>query len=81
MLCKEIGIDDRAVSLGVSLDKRIGKYGTMAGKPFEGACLPKDTKALSTFIRKRGWTPDLLKVTLDINKKIEELVTRTAFTK
>ena len=28
MLCKEIGIDDRAVSLGVSLDKRIGKYGT-----------------------------------------------------
>lgn len=27
MLCKEIGIDDRAVSLGVSLDKRIGKYG------------------------------------------------------
>lgn len=81
MLCKEIGIDDKAVSLGVSLDKRIGKYGTMAGKPFEGACLPKDTKALSTFIRKRGWTPDLLKVTLDINKKIEELVTRTAFTK
>jgi len=81
MLCKEIGIDDKAVSMGVSLDKRIGKYGTMAGKPFEGACLPKDTKALSTFIRKRGWTPDLLKVTLDINKKIEELVTRTAFTK
>jgi hypothetical protein len=36
---------------------------------------------LSTFIRKRGWTPDLLKVTLDINKKIEELVTKTALTK
>jgi len=81
MVCKELGIDDKAVSLGVSLDKRIGKYGTIAGKPFEGACLPKDTKALSTFIRKRGWTPDLLKVTLDINKKIEELVTKTAFTK
>ena len=81
MLCKEIGIDDRAVSLGVSMDKRIGKYGTIAGRPFEGACLPKDTKALSTFIRKRGWTPDLLKVTLDINKKIEELVTKTALTK
>jgi len=81
MLCKELAIDDKAVSLGVSLDKRIGKYGTMAGKPFEGACLPKDTKALSTFIKKRGWTPDLLKVTLDINKKIEELVTKTAFTK
>ena len=81
MLCKEIGVDDRAVSLGVSLDKRIGKYGTIAGRPFEGACLPKDTKALSTFIKKRGWTPDLLKVTLDINKKIEELVTKTALTK
>jgi nucleotide sugar dehydrogenase len=81
MVCKELGIDDKAVSLGVSLDKRIGKYGTIAGRPFEGACLPKDTKALSTFIRKRGWTPDLLKVTLDINKKIEELVTKTALTK
>ena len=81
MLCKELGIDDNSVSLGVSLDRRIGKYGTRAGTPFGGACLPKDTKALSTFIKKRGWTPDLLKVTLDINKKIEELVSKTTYTK
>ena len=37
-----MGIDDKAVSLGVSMDKRIGNYGTQFGKPFEGACLPKE---------------------------------------
>src|SRR5215216_5325080 len=51
LACNRMGIDDKAVSLGVSLDKRIGKYGTQFGKPFEGACLPKDTEALAGFIR------------------------------
>ena len=41
----------------------------IAGRPFEGACLPKDTRALSTFIKKRGWTPDLLKVTFRYKQK------------
>jgi nucleotide sugar dehydrogenase len=42
LVCKQMGIDDKAVSLGVSMDKRIGNYGTQFGKPFEGACLPKE---------------------------------------
>ena len=74
LVCKQMGIDDKAVSLGVSLDKRIGKYGTQFGKPFEGACLPKDTEALAGFIRNLQLNPDLLQVVLEINHKIEELV-------
>ena len=36
MICKQIGVDDKIVSLAVSLDKRIGKYGTEGGRPFAG---------------------------------------------
>jgi nucleotide sugar dehydrogenase len=73
LVCKQMGIDDKAVSLGVSMDKRIGNYGTQFGKPFEGACLPKDTEALASFIRNLQINPDLLQVALDINRKMEEL--------
>jgi UDPglucose 6-dehydrogenase len=73
LVCKQMGIDDKAVSLGVSMDKRIGSYGTQFGKPFEGACLPKDTEALAGFIRNLQLNPDLLQVALDINRKMEEL--------
>jgi len=73
LVCKQMGIDDKAVSLGVSMDKRIGNYGTQFGKPFEGACLPKDTEALAGFIRNLQLNPDLLQVALDINRKMEEL--------
>ncbi|HKG41190.1 MAG TPA: nucleotide sugar dehydrogenase [Nitrososphaeraceae archaeon] len=75
LVCKQLGIDEKAVSLGVSMDKRIGNYGTQFGKPFEGACLPKDTQALAGFIGNLQMNPDLLKVALDINRKMEELVT------
>jgi UDPglucose 6-dehydrogenase len=74
LICKQMGIDDKAVSLGVSLDKRIGNYGTQFGKPFEGACLPKDTEALAGFVKKLQLNPDLLQVALDINRKMEELI-------
>lgn len=74
LACKQMGIDDKAVSLAVSLDKRIGNYGTQFGKPFEGACLPKDTEALAGLIKKLQLNPDLLKVALDINQKMEELI-------
>jgi GDP-mannose 6-dehydrogenase len=73
LVCKQMGIDDKDVSLGVSMDKRIGNYGTQFGKPFEGACLPKDTEALAGFIRNLQLNPDLLQVALDINRKMEEL--------
>ncbi|HEY7110970.1 MAG TPA: nucleotide sugar dehydrogenase [Nitrososphaeraceae archaeon] len=75
MICRNIGIDDKIVSLGVSLDKRIGKYGTEAGRPFDGMCLPKDTQALASYVKKFQIEPDLLQVVLDINKRLEDLTT------
>jgi len=70
IICKNLGIDDRMVSKAVSLDKRIGEYGTIFGKPFGGACLPKDTQSFVTFIEKLNIQPDMLKVVLEINEKI-----------
>lgn len=78
LLCRQMGLDDKKVGRAVSLDKRIGKYGTEPGRPFDGACLPKDTLALSNFVKRMGLTIDLLKVTLDINKQIEDLTTTKA---
>jgi len=77
LICKHLGIDHKVVSLGVSLDKRIGKYGTEFGRPFDGMCLPKDTQALASFIKQNRIEPDLLEIALNINKKIEDLTTST----
>lgn len=79
LICQHLGIDDRVVSLGVSLDKRIGKYGTEFGRPFDGMCLPKDTQALASFIKQNRIEPDLLEIALNINKKIENLTSATQF--
>ena len=73
MICKQMGIDDSVVSMGVAADRRIGKYGTKAGKPFDGACLPKDTIALASFAKRLQISPDLLQIVLDINKKVGEM--------
>lgn len=72
LLCSRLGIDHKQVSIGVSLDKRIGKYGTEAGRPFKGPCLPKDTKALAYFVRRLKIKPDLIQSILDINGKLIE---------
>ena len=67
MICKQLGIDDKVVSHVVSLDKRIGAYGTVAGNPFDGSCLPKDIDVFISFIKKLQIDPDLIGVALRIN--------------
>lgn len=73
IICRKLGIDDKVVNHAVSLDNRIGSYGTQAGTPFGGACLSKDTKAFAAFVREKEILPldlqsDLLRQTLEINK-------------
>lgn len=76
MVCKMLGIDDKIVSRGVALDSRIGTYGVIGGMPFGGACLPKDTAALTSFLRKLGIRPDLIETAVQINDEIEEMSSR-----
>lgn len=68
-LSKKIGVDVNIIAQGVSLDKRIGKYGTITGKAFGGKCLPKDIKAFISFSQKYI-NPDLLKSVLNVNEEM-----------
>jgi UDPglucose 6-dehydrogenase len=73
MICKKMGINEDEVSLAVSMDNRIGRYGTRGGRPYGGACFPKDTEAFASFARKINVKPDLIETALSINKQIENL--------
>jgi len=71
LICKELGIDSRAIADVVGLDPRIGKYGTLHGKAFGGKCLPKDLKAFVAFAEEYH-KAKLLKVVDDINEEMKE---------
>jgi UDPglucose 6-dehydrogenase len=73
MICRTLGIDDKQVNTAVALDNRIGSYGTLGGMPFGGACFPKDTAAMASFIKKLGLRPDLIEIALELNKEIKEI--------
>jgi UDPglucose 6-dehydrogenase len=47
---KILGIDSHKTARIVSLDRRIGSYGTIHGKAFGGKCLPKDLEAFLAFL-------------------------------
>jgi UDPglucose 6-dehydrogenase len=70
MICQELGVDSKVVSETVSLDKRIGKYGTQGGKPFGGMCFPKDLAGFITFAKSKGINPKLLEAVEEINAQI-----------
>ncbi|KUO72734.1 MAG: hypothetical protein APF77_01850 [Clostridia bacterium BRH_c25] len=74
-------LDVEEVLYGVSLDKRLSprtdgklvrpdilKY-LKAGRGYGGSCFPKDVKALIAFSEQKGYTPELLKATTEINEK------------
>jgi UDPglucose 6-dehydrogenase len=81
MMCRAMGINEEQVSLSVSLDKRIGKYGIKGGRPFAGSCFPKDTEAFASFARNMNIKPDLIETAISINNQIEELTSAKQYVK
>ena len=73
MLCKKMGINEEHVTSAVSMDKRIGEYGTRCGRPYDGACFPKDTEAFASFAKKLNVKPDLVETSIKINKQIDDM--------
>lgn len=71
LICKELGIDSKMVADIVSIDPRIGKYGTVHGKAFGGKCLPKDLKALICFVEDHKVLPRLLKAVDEVNEEMK----------
>ena len=81
MLCKKMGINEDEVSLAVSMDNRIGSYGTRGGRPYGGACFPKDTEAFASFARNMNVKPDLIETAININKQMDNLNPAKLFVK
>jgi UDPglucose 6-dehydrogenase len=81
MMCKKMGISEEQVTQAVSLDSRIGSYGTIGGPPFGGACLPKDTEAFASFARNLNMRNDLIDLAIRINKQIDETNSQRVFVK
>ncbi|MCK4735027.1 MAG: UDP-glucose/GDP-mannose dehydrogenase family protein [Methanophagales archaeon] len=71
LICQKLGIHSQIIADIVSIDQRIGKYGTVHGKAFGGKCLPKDLKAFVSFAEKYR-NARLLKAVEDINEEMRE---------
>jgi len=75
MLCEKIGADIEAVSMGMKLDKRIGKYAFLnAGIGYGGSCFPKDVKALMATARIHGIKLSILDAVEQINIRQKKLL-------
>jgi len=81
LMCKKMGINAEQVSLGASMDNRIGSYGTRGGRPFGGTCFPKDTEAFASFASKMDIDPDLIEAAISINKQIDDLSSTKLYVK
>jgi UDPglucose 6-dehydrogenase len=68
-ICELCGADAVTVARGIGLDKRIGPQFLQPGPGFGGSCFPKDIKALIGFAEGIGYSPSILKSTIDVNKK------------
>ncbi|MDI6640673.1 MAG: UDP-glucose 6-dehydrogenase, partial [Methanocellales archaeon] len=70
IICKKIGLDPHFIAEATALDPRIGSYGIYGGRPFSGACLPKDLEAFINFVKKKKINPKLLDAVNYVNSKI-----------
>ncbi len=68
LLCRKLGIDTTKIENIAALDARIGMYGVKGGTPFQGACLPKDIKAMIRFARANGNNSLVLESTVKVNE-------------
>jgi nucleotide sugar dehydrogenase len=67
-VCKALGVSSEIVSSIAALDERIGRYGTIGGRPFKGRCLPKDVEAFLTFARDLDIRLEVLKAAMSVNQ-------------
>lgn len=68
-LCEKVGADIEEVKRGMGLDSRIGSKFLKAGIGYGGSCFPKDTESLLYVSRKYGAEMELLKGTIEVNRR------------
>lgn len=78
-LCESLGMNYDTVSLGVSLDSRIGKShikvpGIDNDRGFGGTCFPKDLNSLINQMEEHGVNADMLKSVWSYNQQIRTVI-------
>jgi UDPglucose 6-dehydrogenase len=74
LVCEELGVDSRTMGDVVSLSAEgmwRPQYGTRGGRPYNGACLPKDTRGFLSFAESLGIEMPLLQATIAVNDFME----------
>lgn len=71
LICQKLNLDSQKIADIVSMDARIGKYGSIHGKAFGGACLPKDLKAFIS-LAEQYHEVRLLKAVDEINEAMKK---------
>ncbi len=77
LVCRSSGLDPEVVSKSLAAATtaiRFAEYGTPGGRPYQGACLPKDTQACISYTRQLGLDATLLQEVVRIN---EDMARRT----
>jgi UDPglucose 6-dehydrogenase len=68
-ICERVGADIKEVVRGFGLDDRIGPRFLNAGVGWGGSCFGKDVSALIDIAREYGYDPNLLRSTVDVNRR------------
>lgn len=68
-VCDRVGADVTQVAKGIGLDSRIGSKFLQAGIGWGGSCFPKDVSALVHTADDYGYDAQLLKATIDVNRR------------
>lgn len=75
-ICDAMGADVHTVARGMGLDGRIGPKFLHPGPGYGGSCFPKDTLALLKTSEEAGCTFELLKATIEVNRRQREVAIR-----
>ncbi|OGP91149.1 MAG: UDP-glucose 6-dehydrogenase [Deltaproteobacteria bacterium RBG_16_47_11] len=68
-LCERVGADVHHVAKAMGLDGRIGKKFLHPGPGYGGSCFPKDTRALSSIARDKGYLFKVLNTVIEVNEE------------
>jgi UDPglucose 6-dehydrogenase len=67
-ICELVGADVNVVAKGMGLDKRIGPKFLHAGPGYGGSCFPKDTAAIATLAKEKGYTFNIVEAVMEVNR-------------
>ena len=68
-MCEHVGADVAAVVRGIGSDRRIGPRFLNPGPGWGGSCFPKDSRALVSIAREKGYDFSLMRGVIDINEQ------------